>query len=292
MMDGTRRIEVHGSTMAYVESGEGDPIVFLHGNPTSSYIWRNIVPHVRELGRCIAPDLIGMGDSDKLEPSGPGTYRFVVHRRYLDALLDALGVSDNVVLVGQDWGSALAFDWANRHREQVKGIAHMEAIVRPWSREQWPMTPDLLPVFLAMRSDAGEEMILEQNVFVEGTVPQGTMRRLTDPEMNEYRRPFLEPGEGRRPTLDWPREIPFEGVPADVDEIVSSYGKWLRTAPVAKLFIDVDPGFIVDDATRAFIRNWPNQEEITVRGLHFAQEDAPVEIGQGLARWYAGINAG
>ena len=274
-------------SMAYVEAGEGDPIVLLHGNPTSSYLWRGIMPHLAGLGRCIAPDLIGMGDSDKLEDSGPQRYRFVEHRQYVDALLDALGVNSNVTFVVHDWGSALGFDWANRNRHAVKGLAYMEAIVQPLTWQQWPEAA--LKVFQGFRSDSGESMVLSHNVFVERVLPGSIKRKLSEEEMAEYRRPFLEAGEARRPTLTWPREIPIEGEPADVTEIVTGYADWLRQSPVPKLFVNADPGAILVGEQREFCRSWPNQAEVTVSGIHFVQEDAPDEIGQAIAGWLRGI---
>ena len=278
-----KRAQVLDHNMAYVEAGEGDPIVLLHGNPTSSYLWRGIIPHLSGLGRCIAPDLIGMGDSEKLEDSGPHRYRFVEHRRYLDAFLEAVGVHDNVTFVVHDWGSALGFDWANRNRHAVKGLAYMEAIVQPLTWTQWPEAA--LRVFQGFRSANGESMILTSNLFVERVLPGSIKRKLTDEEMAEYRRPFLEPGEGRRPTLTWPREIPIEGEPEDVTEIVGSYAVWLRQSPIPKLFVNADPGAILVGEQREFCRTWPNQTEVTVPGIHFIQEDAPDEIGQAIADW-------
>ena len=278
-----KRVRVLGSSMACVDEGAGDPIVFLHGNPTSSYLWRNVIPHLEGLGRCIAPDLIGMGDSDKLEPSGPDRYRFVEHRRYLDALLEELGVRERVTLVIHDWGSALGFDWANRHRDAVRGIAYMEAIVMPLSWAQWPDAAR--KVFQGFRSPAGEAMVLEGNVFVERVLPGSILRKLDDAEMEVYRRPFREPGESRRPTLTWPRQIPIEGEPADVAEIVRSYGQWLATCPLPKLFVNAEPGAILTGAAREFCRGWANQAEVTVRGSHFVQEDSPDEIGRAVADW-------
>ena len=274
-------------SMAYVEAGEGDPIVLLHGNPTSSYLWRGIIPHLAGLGRCIAPDLIGMGDSDKLADSGPQRYRFVEHRQYVDAFLDALGVNSNVTFVVHDWGSALGFDWANRNRQAVKGLAYMEAIVQPLTWQQWPEAA--LKVFQGFRSDSGESMVLTHNVFVERVLPGSIRRKLSEEEMAEYRRPFLEPGEGRRPTLTWPREIPIEGEPADVTDIVAGYADWLRQSPVPKLFVNADPGAILVGQQREFCRSWPNQAEVTVPGIHFVQEDAPDEIGQAIAGWLRAI---
>ena len=282
-----QRRQVRSKSMAYVEVGKGDPIVFLHGNPTSSYLWRNVIPHLEGLGRCIAPDLIGMGDSDKLDASGPGRYRFVEHREYLDALLEALGVARNVTFVIHDWGSGLGFDWANRHRDAVKGIAYMEAIVMPVTWDQWPNA--VRPVFQAFRSPAGEKMILEQNMFVEQILPGAVLRKLTEAEMAVYRRPYLEPGESRRPTLTWPREIPVEGEPQDVVDTVQSYGQWLKTAAVPKLFIDAEPGAILRGAARDFCRGWANQTEAKVKGIHFVQEDSPDEIGQAVASWLSKI---
>jgi haloalkane dehalogenase len=282
-----KRAKVLGRSMAYVEIGSGDPILFLHGNPTSSYLWRNIIPHLADQGRCLAPDLIGMGDSDKLDASGPGSYRFVEHRQYLDALLDTLGVGANVTLVLHDWGSGLGFDWASRHRDAVKGIAYMEAIVQPVTWAAWPEAAR--QIFQGFRSPAGEEMVLEKNVFVEAVLPASILRTLTDAEMAVYRRPFAEAGEARRPTLTWPRQIPIEGDPADVTAIVRDYGAWLSTSDVPKLFINADPGAILIGPQREFCRQWPNQQEVTVKGNHFIQEDSPDEIGQAIAAWRRGL---
>ena len=278
-----KRCEVLGRTMSYVETGEGAPIVLLHGNPTSSYLWRGVIPHLAPLGRTIAPDLIGMGDSDKLDDSGPDRYRFVEHRRYLDALLEALGVGERVTLIMHDWGSALGFDWANQRRSAVRGLAYMEAIVQPLTWAQWPEAARR--VFQGFRSESGESMVLENNVFVERVLPGSIKRELSEQEMAEYRRPFLEPGEGRRPTLTWPREIPIEGEPADVAEIIADYAAWLRESSVPKLFVNAEPGAILMGEQREFCRTWPNQTEVTVPGIHFIQEDSPDEIGRAIAAW-------
>ena len=278
---------VRGRRMAWAETGSGDPVLFLHGNPTSSFLWRSIVPHVSHLGRCIAPDLIGMGDSEKLEPSGPDRYRFVEHRDFLDALLAEIGVARNVTLVVHDWGSALGFDWANRNRDAVRGIAYMEAIVRPVSWDEWP--EQSRPVFSGLRSPAGEKMVIDRNVFVERILPGSIMRELSADEMAEYRRPYEDGGESRRPTLTWPRQIPIDGEPADVVEIVQSYADWLAASPVPKLFINAEPGAILVGAQREFCRSWPNQTEVTVPGVHFVQEDSPDEIGSAIAGWLAGL---
>ena len=277
--------QINGKRMAYIDEGQGDAIVFQHGNPTSSYLWRNVMPHVQGLGRCIALDLIGMGDSDKLEASGPDRYTFVEHRRFFDAALAELGVTRDVTLVIHDWGSALGFDWANRHRERVKGICYMEAIVQPLTWDTWPEAAR--SVFQGFRSPAGEELVLQRNVFVERVLPGSILRKLTDEEMAVYRRPFVEPGEARRPTLTWPRQIPIDGEPADVVAIVDAYAKWLARADVPKLFIDADPGAILIGPQREFCRSWPNQTEVTVPGNHFLQEDSPDEVGRAIAAWYA-----
>lgn len=278
-----RRVQVKGHEMAYVEVGEGDPIVFLHGNPMSSYLWRNVIPHLEGLGRCIAPDLIGMGDSQKLADSGPGRYGFSEHRSFVDALLEALGVRERVTFVIHDWGSALGFDWANRHREAVRGIAYMEALVQPLSWAQWPRA--VTPVFQAFRSEQGEKLILEENAFVEKVVPGSVLRELSEEEMAEIRRPFARAGEDRRPTLSWPRQIPLGGEPADVVEVVASYAEWLQGCEVPKLFVNGEPGAILRGDAREFCRSWTHQREISVPGVHFLQEDSPDEIGRGVAEW-------
>jgi len=260
--------------------------VFLHGNPTSSYLWRNVVPHVEDLGRVIVPDLIGHGDSDKLDETGPGSYRFVEHRHYLDGLLEQLDLGDAVTLVIHDWGSALGFDWANRHRGRVKGICYMEAIVRPVTWDEWPDAATR--IFQGFRSDAGEEMVITKNLFVEAVLPGSIIRTLAEDEMNEYRRPFVEP-EHRRPTLTWPREIPISGEPADVVEIAQAYADWLSTSDVPKLLMNAEPGAILKGPQLDFCRAWPNQTEVTVEGNHFLQEDSPHEIGEAIADWYRGL---
>jgi haloalkane dehalogenase len=276
-------LEVQGRRMAYVEMGAGDPIVFLHGNPTSSYLWRNIMPHLAPFGRCIALDLIGMGTSDKLPDAGPGSYRFVEHRRYLDGFLAAAGITGKVTLVIHDWGSALGFDWARRHPDAVEGIAYMEAIVQPMEWKAWPQAARA--VFKGFRSPAGEKMALENNVFVERVLPGSVLRKLSDAEMDVYRRPFLASGEDRRPTLTWPREIPLAGEPADVVAIVREYGAWMAGNDMPKLFVNADPGAILVGAQRDFCRQWKNQLEVTVPGNHFLQEDSPDAIAAALAAW-------
>ncbi len=245
-----KRMNVLGREMAYVEVGSGDPIMFLHGNPSSSYLWRNVIPYMEELGRCIAPDLIGMGDSEKLPNSGPGSYTFVEHRRYLDALLEGLSVHERVTLVVHDWGGPLGFDWANRHRRAVKGITYMETSVRPRLWAEWD--EQVRALFQALRSPAGEKLVLEQNFFVENMLPRTTLRTLTTEEMEHYRRPFAEPGEGRRPTLTIPRQIPLDGEPADVAEITKAYSEWLSHSTVPKLLVNGDPGGSLTGSSREF----------------------------------------
>jgi haloalkane dehalogenase len=278
---------VNGLRMAFHERGEGDAIVFLHGNPTSSYLWRDVISHVERLGRCVAPDLIGHGDSDKLPDSGPNRYRLTEHRRYLDDLLEQLDIGDSVTFVIHDWGSALGFDWAFRHPDRIKGLCYMEAFVQPLTWDVWPEIAR--DIFQGYRSDAGEALTLDMNTFVEGVLPSAIMRQLADEEMAEYRRPFTEPGEARRPTLSWPREIPIDGEPADVVTLVSNYSRWLSSSEIPKLFVNADPGAILTGPQREFCRTWPNQSEVTVPGIHFIQEDSAEEIGTALAEWYRRI---
>ena len=273
--------------MAYVDQGEGDPIVFQHGNPTSSYLWRNIMPHCAGLGRLIACDLIGMGDSEKLENSGPERYTYTEQREYLYALWQQIGITDNVIFVVHDWGSALGFDWANQNRSKVQGIAYMEALVKTINWEDFP--ENARGAFQGFRSKAGESMVLDKNIFVERVLPGAVIRNLTDEEMNHYRKPYLDPGEDRRPTLTWPRQIPIEGEPPEVCQIVDDYGAWLARCDLPKLFINADPGSILTGRQREYCRSWPNQREVTVKGAHFVQEDSPDEIGQAVAAFVKSI---
>jgi haloalkane dehalogenase len=268
--------------MAYHEAGEGPTVVFLHGNPTSSYLWRNVIPHLSSKARCIAPDLIGMGDSDKLDDTGPDSYRYVEHRDHLDGLFAQLDLGDEITFVIHDWGSALGFDWASRHPDRVAGIAYMEAILLPMTWADWPEMA--VEIFQGFRSPAGEGMIIDKNLFVEAVLPTSVLRGLTDAELDVYRQPFVEP-EHRRPTLTWPREIPIEGEPADMVEIVRGYGDWMAASQVPKLFINAEPGAILTGPQRDFCRTWPNQTEVTVPGIHFVQEDSPHEIGEAVAAW-------
>ncbi len=267
----------------HVESGEGDPIVFLHGNPTSSYLWRNIIPHVSDLGRCLAPDLVGMGRSG----SAPG-YRFADHARYLDAWFDALNLTANVTLVVHDWGSALGFHWASRHPERVKAIAYMEAIIQPLLWTDFP--PGIDELFRALRSDQGEHLILQDNAFVETVLPKSILRTLTDEEMQAYRAPFSTP-QSRMPTLVFPRELPIEGTPADVTQIVETYGRWLAQTQIPKLFVAAEPGTLLTGRAAQFARTFPNQREVTVKGIHYLQEDSPNEIGTALREFIQATSA-
>ena len=291
-----RRAAVLGRVMAYVEAGSGRPVVFLHGNPTSSYLWRNVIPRVAPVARCIAPDLIGMGESDKLPSADDEAYRYAVHRDHLDALLDTLDLGAGVVLVGQDWGSVLAFDWARRHAGRVAGIVHFEAIVTPFSWEEFPENPEDADStrrwFERLRSPEGERMILEENMFVETRIPTRTLRDVTEAEMDAYRRPFAEPGEGRRPTLTWARNLPISGEPADVVATVEANAAWLRETPVPKVFIRGRPGGIVQGPRIDFCRSLPNTREVVVPGIHYIQEDSPGEIGDAVAGLVRGLDGG
>jgi haloalkane dehalogenase len=276
-------LDVKGSPMAYVDEGEGDAIVFAHGNPTSSYLWRNVMPHLEGLGRLVAADMIGMGDSAKLSPSGPDRYNYAEQREYLFTLWDSLDLGDNVILVLHDWGSALGFDWAREHRDRIQGIAFMEALAAP---SRWADFPDdVVNLFQGFRSPAGEQMVLEQNLWIEGVLPALIQRQLSDEEMDHYRRPFANPGEDRRPTLSWPRNLPVDGEPVDVVAIVNEYGRWLAGSDVPKLFVNAEPGEVINERVRQIIRTWPNLAETTVSGRHFIQEDSPDEIGRAIAQF-------
>ena len=281
-----KTVKVLGKNMAYVEKGEGNPIIFQHGNPTSSYLWRNIIPHLENQGKCIAIDLIGMGDSDKLEDEGDNTYSYHVHKKYFDACLKELGIKDDITFVIHDWGSALGFDWAYDNKNNVKGICYMEAIVKTISWEDWP--EDGKSIFQGFRSEAGEDLILKKNLFIEGVLPGAIIRNLSDKEMDVYRKPFLKEIE-RRPTLDWPRQIPIDNKPEEVCNTVEDYSLWMSINEIPKLFINANPGSILKGKQREFCRKWKNQEEVTVKGSHFIQEDSPKDIGQAISSWYQKI---
>lgn len=282
-------VNVNGHQMAYIEEGTGDPIVFLHGNPVSSYLWRDVFPSVRNLGRCIAPDLIGMGDSDKLPDPDASTYSFQTHREFLEEFLAVIGVDQNVTLVLHDWGSGLGFDWANNQRSAVRAIAYMEAMVRPFPDwEDW--SDGAAKLFQAFRSELGEQLILDRNLFIERVLPGSILRDLTQVEMDIYRAPFLE-RDSRWPTLNWPRSIPVAGAPTDVYEIMSNYASWMAQNDLPKLFINAEPGAILTGRQREFARTWKNQTEVTVSGIHFIQEDSGAEIGKSIAEWISTLPA-
>lgn len=279
--------DVNGKRIAYLEAGSGDPIVLLHGNPTSSFLWRNIIPELEGCGRVIAPDLIGQGDSDKLPASeGPDRYSFEAAFDYLDGLLRNIGADQNVTLVIHDWGSGLGFHWARLNPESVKGIAYMEAIVTPVTWVDWPESAR--GIFKGFRSSKGEDLVLERNMFVEAVLPSSIIRELSGDEMAAYRAPFDTP-EHRQPTLNWPRQIPIDGEPAHMVELVDAYAHFMASTDIPKLFINADPGSILVGKQREFCRSWPNQTEVTVKGLHFIQEDSPIEIGQAVAAWHADL---
>ena len=279
-----RTVPVLDSHMAYHARGEGAPIIFLHGNPTSSYLWRNVMPELEGRGRLIAPDLIGMGDSGKLPNPGPDTYRFVTHQKYLAAFIDAvIGPAEKILFVIHDWGSALGFDWANRHRDRVRGVAYMEGIVRPFAGwEEWSAAAT--PIFQGFRSDKGESLILDRNMFIERVLPGSVLRKLSDAELTEYRKPFVN-REDRWPTLTWPRQIPIAGEPADVVRIAADYAAWMAANDLPKLFVNADPGAILIGPIRKFCRSWKHQTEVTISGSHFIQEDSGPVIGKAIADW-------
>ena len=281
-----KNINVLGKKMTYVDKGEGDPIIFQHGNPASSYLWRNIIPYLENQGRCIAIDLIGMGDSDKLTDNGNNTYSYHIQKQYFDKCLEELEIKENITFVIHDWGSALGFNWAYEHQESVKGICYMEAIVKKISWEDWPK--DAKSIFQGFRSDAGEDLILKKNLFIEGVLPNAIIRNLTETEMDIYRKPFLKEID-RRPTLDWPRQIPINNEPEDVCKIVDDYSSWMSINEIPKLFINADPGSILTGKQREFCRKWKNQQELTVKGNHFIQEDSPNEIGEAISKWYRNL---
>ncbi len=281
-----KSVAIKGYQISYVEMGkpDGPVIIFQHGNPTSSYLWRNIMPKLAAYGRCLAIDLIGMGDSDKLPEDYPDRYRFSCHAEFLEEALAALGATQNMIWVVHDWGSALGFDYACRHREQVMGMCYMEALVQPIaSWDDWP--ENARNIFQAFRSPAGDELILDKNIFVERVLPSSIIRPLTDEEMDHYRAPFKDPGEGRRPTLTWPREIPIAGEPAPVIARAEAYAAFMASSDMPKLFINADPGSILVGPQRDFCRSWAIQTEITVPGLHFIQEDSAEEIAAALTEW-------
>jgi haloalkane dehalogenase len=279
--------EILGKQMAYIDSGEGQSIVFLHGNPASSFLWRNITPFVSDLGRIIVPDLIGMGDSEKLEGIDNPDYQYHGQYKYLSTLLDSLDLGDKINLVIHDWGSAMGFQYARENSDRIKSITFMEAIVMPLSWDQWP--ENARNIFQLMRSEAGEEIVLEKNIFVERILLNDSANGFTDEERNEYIRPFKNPGEDRRPTLTWPRQIPIDGSPQAVIDEVTKNGEFHKDSKIPKLFINADPGSILIGEQRDFVRSWTNLRELTVKGNHFIQEHSPKEIGEALKNFLTSI---
>ncbi|MFQ5662797.1 MAG: haloalkane dehalogenase [Terriglobia bacterium] len=275
-------VQVHGSKMHYVDEGSGDPILFLHGNPTSSYLWRNIIPYLTFKARCLAPDLIGMGKSDKpaLE------YRFFDHVKYIEGFINKLELK-NLTLVVHDWGSALGFHYAARHQDHIKAMAFMEAILLP--APGWEVFPEnFTGIFQAFRTpEVGWDLIVNKNMFVERILPAAVVRGLTDEEMNHYREPFKQP-ESRKPLWRWPNEIPIAGEPADVVTAVAAYSDKLRQSEWPKLLFHASPGAILRAAMVEWCRaNLKNLKTVDVgEGIHFLQEDHPHRIGAELASWY------
>lgn len=282
--------EVLGKKMAYVDTGgSDDPIIFLHGNITSSYMWRNIIPYVENKARCIAIDNIGQGDSDKLDNSGPASYRLREHQTYIDALIDKLQLGDRVTLMMHDWGGALGFTWAYNNKNRIKGLAYTQTLMGDLHWDYWP--PHVSDLMRRFKSDEGEELVLGQNYFVEKILPAMVIRDLPEEVKEEYRRPYRNPGEDRRPTLTWPREIPVEGHPEDVLNTINTYTEWLKTSELPKLFIHCEPETVLKGHILRTVRTFPNQTELTVSGLHYVHEDSPHQIGKALVAWYEGINA-
>ena len=272
--------DIKNSKMAFIDEGSGDTFLFLHGNPTSSFLWRNIAPHVEDIGRIVIPDLIGMGDSDKLEGVDNPGYKYHGQYSYLTALMDELDLGDNIHLIIHDWGSAMGFQFARENQDRIKSITYMEAIVMPLTWDQWP--DPATKIFGLFRSEAGEELVLEKNFFVERILLADSSTGYTEEEKSEYIRPFINPGEDRRPTLTWPRQIPLDGEPSEVVEEVRLNAEFHKESDIPKLFINADPGSILIGDQREFARSWKNQTEVTVSGNHFIQEDSSEEIGAAL----------
>ena len=275
-------IKIKNKNIAYIDEGKGNILLFIHGNPTSSYLWRNIINSLKNNYRCIAPDLIGMGESDKLDNPSQENYSLKEHIKWFDDFINGIKLDKKIILVIHDWGSAIGFDFAKKKPKRIAGIVYMEAIVRPMKWNEWP--ENATKAFKLLRSEAGEELILEKNIFVERILPSSIIRKLSDEEMNEYRRPFMEE-IARRPTLDWPRHIPINDEPPEMVSIVSSYEQWMSENEIPKLFINAEPGTILVGRQRECCRKWKNQQEITVTGSHFIQEDSPHEIGEAINTW-------
>jgi haloalkane dehalogenase len=277
-----KTVNVLGKKIAYIEAGEGDPIVFVHGNPTQSYLWRNVIPHLEDLGRCIAPDLIGMGGSEKLPPSdGPTRYSFPVSYEYFEAFMSTIGATKNVTLVVHDWGGTHGFHWASRHPDAVKGVAYMETFISPLVWSDYPEAYH--QHFKDIKTVKGIQMIIEENQFIEGTLPSAVIRPLTKEEMDHYRAPYVKNKLDRQVMLNWAALCPFDARPAGISKIMVDYSAWLESSNVPKLFINAEPGGILTGRLRELARTFPNQTEVTVKGVHFIQEDAPNEIGAAVA---------
>jgi haloalkane dehalogenase len=283
-----KKITVNGYQMAVVDEGAGEPIVFLHGNATSSYMWRNIMPHLEGLGRLVAIDNIGQGDSDKLKDTNDRSYMIGEHQGYIDGVLEALGVTENVTLVMHDWGGTLGINWARRHESALKGLAHCEIIVG--DNPNYDAYGPFGELLKRLRGPEGARLVLEDNFFVEKVFTAGVMRDIDEETMSEMRRPYVSPGENRRATLSWVRQIPIEGVPANVVAMAAANSAWMASQQIPKLFINVEPGAIIFDIDLELIHSWPNQTEVTVRGLHHPQEDSPDDIGRALREWYQGLS--
>ncbi len=278
-------VDVHGAKMHYIDVGEGDPILFLHGNPTSSYLWRNIIPHLSSQGRCIAPDLIGMGKSD--HPDLP--YRYDDHYRYVSGFISALGIGSNLTLVIHDWGSALGFRWAHEHESGVKAIAFMEAMVRTMSLADLPGS--LRVAFRMMRSPGiGWLMISVANIFVKKMLPDLTHAKMS-PEALAYYAAAFPTVASRKAVRQWPAEVPLDGSPADNATVVEAYREWLTRTEVPKLLFHGNAGVAIKDAEVAWCReNLSNLEVVDLgEGIHFLQETHPEKIGRALSKWYAGL---
>lgn len=278
-------VEVHGSKMHYIDEGDGDPILFLHGNPTSSYLWRNIIPYLTPHGRCIAPDLIGMGKSDKPKLA----YRFFDHYKYVEGFVEALKLR-NITLVIHDWGSALGFHYAMQHENNIKGMAFMEALITPlkWSG----FNKDFKMGFKLMRTPAvGWFMISVLNVFNKRILPAATVRKLSAEELAMYQQPFRTIGS-RRPVRQWPREIPIDGKPAEVHEVIEQYHQKLQQSDLPKLLFYATPGGLINEEAVAYCKaHFKNLETVHIGpGIHYLQEDNPHKIGAELARWYQGLS--
>ncbi len=279
-----KNLLINNKKISYVDEGKGSIFVFIHGNPTSSYLWRNIILKLKHHYRCIAPDLIGMGESDKLDNPSQENYSLKEHIKWFDSFIKKIDIKKKIILVIHDWGSAIGFDFANKYPDRIEGIVYMEAIVCPMKWSDWP--ENATKVFQLMRSEAGEELILEKNIFVERILPSSILRKLSDEEMSQYRKPFLKAGSDRQPTLSWPRQIPLDDEPREVIDIVNEYSDFMKKNHIKKLFINAEPGSILIGRQREFCRNWLNQEEVTVKGLHFIQEDSPFEIAKAIKEWH------